>query len=127
MAKKRVKPTADTYGLDALEPTTAAAQPDPQPSKAKAKAKTGRKANTNPNDDPYATGYIRQLGCGLREGEIEALQRIAEEQGIKRNSIMRYALRDFLFRYDAGQIDMTKDVEQPPRPPQPKRRLKNMP
>lgn len=61
-------------------------------------------------------GNIRPSGVGLREGEIKALDAIAEQYGVSRNALIRYATRDFIIQHRAGNIDLSDLIEAPPPP-----------
>jgi hypothetical protein len=68
-----------------------------------------------------ATGLTRPVGIGLKASEIEALDAIARETGIARNSLGRFAIREFIKAYRRGEIDLSRQIEQPPPP---KKRLR---
>jgi hypothetical protein len=72
-------------------------------------------------DELPATGRTRAVGIGLKESEYEALGQIAEATGIARNSLGRYAIRDFIKRYRRGEVDLTGKIDEPPPP---KKRLR---
>ena len=59
-------------------------------------------------------GRIISQGVGLTEGELDALQALAALHGIKRNGLMRFAIRRFLQQVLAGEIDLAKFVENVP-------------
>jgi hypothetical protein len=61
-------------------------------------------------------GNIKATGIGLTLGELAAVQRIADELGLARNAVMRYAVRWFILQYRAGKIDLAGRVEEPPPP-----------
>ena len=63
-------------------------------------------------DELPATGRIMSTGVGLKESEIEALNDIAKHTGIARNSLMRFAVRYFIKRYNRGEIDVMNYVEE---------------
>jgi hypothetical protein len=63
------------------------------------------------------------MGVGLRAGEIAALDVIANQYGIARNALLRFAVRQFILEWRAGKIDLSGQVETPPPP---KKKL-NMP
>ena len=66
------------------------------------------------------TGRTVSVGVGLKEGEVAELDRIVEDLDITRNALMRYAIRYFLTQYNAGSVNLAKDVESP----ETKKRLK---
>ena len=68
------------------------------------------------DNSDLSQGNIRALGIGLSEGERNALTAIAEEHGIARNALGRYALRWFILQYRAGAIDLTSVIREPPPP-----------
>jgi hypothetical protein len=49
-------------------------------------------------------GRLTPLSAGMREGEIAALQMIANEMGASRNAVIRGALRSFIKMYREKQI-----------------------
>ena len=59
-------------------------------------------------------GRIIAQGVGLSEGELDALQALAGQLGVKRNALMRFAIRRFLQQVLAGEIDLAKFVESVP-------------
>lgn len=62
-------------------------------------------------------GNIRQTGVGLREGEIEALDKIGQELGdVARNALLRYGARLLIAMYRAGRLNLAGDVQTPPAP-----------
>lgn len=63
-----------------------------------------------------ATGKTRPVGVGLKESEVELIDSIADEYGIARNALMRYALRYFLKAYYSGDVDLKSSIEKPPPP-----------
>lgn len=78
-------------------------------------------ATTGTGDDLPATGRTRPVGIGLKESEYEALGEIADATGIAKNSLARYAIRDFIKRYRRGEIDLSERIDEPPPP---KKRLR---
>lgn len=75
----------------------------------------GAAARASDNSD-LNQGNIKPLGVGLSEGERSALDGIAGEHGISRNSLLRFAIRWFIVQYRAGDIDLTSMIETPPPP-----------
>lgn len=55
-------------------------------------------------------GKLKTVSVGLKEGEIEALDQIAGDQKIARNSLMRYIIRRFLVDYQEGRV--TVEIEE---------------
>lgn len=49
-------------------------------------------------------GKVRPQGVGLKDGELAALDIMADELGIKRNSIMRAAIRYVIKAYRDGTL-----------------------
>jgi len=47
---------------------------------------------------------VKAYGVGLKISEWERIEEIAAELGKKRHAVALYALRDFIRRYDAGEI-----------------------
>ncbi len=56
-------------------------------------------------------GRIVSQGVGLTEGELAALQALADRLGVKRNGLMRWAIRRFLKQALSGEIDLAGFVE----------------
>ena len=58
------------------------------------------------SDQPQAktTDEVKSSGVGLRESEWAKVDAIAAELGQTRHKVAAYALRDFLRRWDAGEI-----------------------
>jgi hypothetical protein len=78
------------------------------------------KARPADNSD-LKTGRIKPMGVGLTEGEIAALDDIAQDLELARNALLRYAVHNFIIAYRAGQVDLSGLIVQPPPP---KKRLK---
>jgi phage terminase Nu1 subunit (DNA packaging protein) len=91
MAKKQV-----TQGLGVFSKT----EPDPAPA-------GGASSDLD-------RGRIISQGVGLTEGELDALQALAAQLGVKRNGLMRFAIRRFLQQVLAGEIDLAQFVESVP-------------
>ena len=47
---------------------------------------------------------VKAYGIGLRVSEWETIDQIANDLGMNRHAVALWALRDFLKRYDAGEI-----------------------
>lgn len=84
-----------------LESIFAKTEPQPQPKP------------ENPNAD-LDSGNIRPSGVGLKDGEIKALDQIAEVYGLSRNALLHYAARRLILDYRAGRLDLSELVEIPP-------------
>lgn len=54
--------------------------------------------------DIPAEGRTMATGVGLKESELELLDQIAEQLGVARNGLIRYAVRYFLKAYLAGDV-----------------------
>ena len=63
-----------------------------------------------------AEGRTVPTSVGLKESEVELLDRIAEDYGIARNAVMRWALRWFLSEHQNGRVSLASDVETPETP-----------
>ena len=61
-------------------------------------------------------GNIQATGIGLRRGELDALQAMANDLDVARNSIMRWGLRWFIMQYRSGKVDLSQFIEEPPPP-----------
>ena len=51
---------------------------------------------------------VTAKGIGLRASEWAQFEAIAEEMGSNRHAVAAWALRDFLKRYEAGEIQTVK-------------------
>jgi hypothetical protein len=51
------------------------------------------------------------VSVGLRQSEAERLAEIAAEIGVTRNNLLSYVLRQFMRDYEAGKIDLGKNVK----------------
>ena len=60
-------------------------------------------------------GYIRNTGVGLRESEIEIVDRYAEQIGMGRNAIIREAVRLLIQQIESGLITLTSEAVAPRR------------
>jgi hypothetical protein len=80
---------------------------------------SGRKAepgsNTADNSD-LDDGLLKATGLGLREGEIAAIAEIAARHELSANAVKRLAVRYFIVKYRAGEIDLDNLIEEPPPP-----------
>lgn len=61
-----------------------------------------------------ATGRTLPTSVGLKESEIDILDKISAELSIHRNQLMRYALRWFMKSYMAGAVDLFGKLEEKP-------------
>ncbi len=86
---------------------------------------TGKHAaapDTTPADNSdLENGLIRPSGVGLREGEIAALDAIAQHYEISRNALLRLAARRLIFDFRAGRLDIEDMITTPATP---KKRLR---
>jgi len=82
MAKDKRKAGLDEFGRDDPLRRTEPAQPQEEE-----------------QPDP-----VQPVGIGLKTSEWERMQEIADELGIKRHALAMWALRDFMQRYEAGEI-----------------------
>lgn len=53
-----------------------------------------------------AEGLSQSISVGMRVSEVAILDEIAQKEGIARNSIMRWALRQFMARYLRGEVQL---------------------
>ena len=51
---------------------------------------------------------IKVHGVGIRESEWQQLEAIAGEMGITKHALAAYAVKDFLKRWEAGEIQTKK-------------------
>lgn len=70
-------------------------------------------------------GYIRNTGVGLRENEIEELDKIAKRLGLGRNSLIRFAVRTLLQLNEAELIALESVDVKPQRRTRKKIRITN--
>ena len=63
--------------------------------------------------DVEEDGYIRNTGVGLRESEIEIVDRYAEQIGMGRNAIIREAVRLLIQQVESGLITLTSEAVAP--------------
>ena len=66
----------------------------------------GEAAAKSAGDAIPAEGYVRSVSVGLKESELAILQRIADDNDVARNAVMRYFLRDAMARYRAGELEV---------------------
>lgn len=93
------KPKQEDYDIDVRKPTTQ------------------RPAQAEPGDNAdLDEGRIVSAGVGITEGELEALDQLAGRQGVKRNALMRLAVRLFIEGVRAGEINLDDYFEEPERP-----------
>lgn len=69
-----------------------------------------------PEVEVPAEGINKNVTVGLRLSEADLVEGIAEEYGISRNAVLRYAVRHFLKDYLNGRIDLASSVKTPPIP-----------
>ena len=81
MARKGLDPKKEA----SLFEKTESAQPQESPAK--------------PKDE------VKSYGVGLRESEWLQIEAIAAEMSITKHAVAAYALKDFLKRWDAGEIE----------------------
>lgn len=68
---------------------------------------------TGPRPDdtqPDQADPVQSKGVGLRASEWARLKRAAEELGTNRNSLVGWALREFLKRYEAGELPVRTET-----------------
>ena len=56
-------------------------------------------------------GRTISVGVGLKEGEVEALDRLAENLDVSRNALMGWALRWFMKQHKAGKVEIPVEQE----------------
>jgi hypothetical protein len=101
MARKQ--PPQEDYDLNPLKPTAGQQQPEP--------------ADNADLDE----GRIISAGVGITEGELAALDQLAERVEVSRNALMHLAVRLFLERVRSGELELDQYFIEPERP---KKRLK---
>ena len=77
--------------------------------------KTGPDSPPADNSD-LDSGVIRSVGVGLKQGEAAAIKAMAAELGIRPNALLRFAIRWFILRARAGDVDLSSFLETPPAP-----------
>lgn len=92
------KPKQEDYNLDPRKPTGPAAQPD-----------SGDNADLD-------EGRIVSAGVGITEGELQALDDLTARVGVKRNALMRLAVRLFIEQVRAGALRLDDYFVEPERP-----------
>ena len=60
--------------------------------------------------EPKKAGKVNPVSVGLTAEQLARLQTIADELGQTRHAIIKYAIADFIKRYDAGDKPKTKTV-----------------
>lgn len=70
-------------------------------------------SKTEPKSAAKKADKPNPLGVALEQETINKLTRIAKALGVYRHSVMQYAIKDFIRRYDAGERPEveTKTVE----------------
>jgi len=79
-------------------------------------SKTEQEQNQDINITDLETGRTIPQGVGLKEGTINALQVLADQYGISRNALMKWAIRRFLIDLRAEKINLAEYIEAPPKP-----------
>jgi hypothetical protein len=57
---------------------------------------------------------VKAIGIGLKESEWEKMGEIADDLLMTRHALAMYALRDFMSRYDTGEIKTQTKPSLPP-------------
>lgn len=79
--------------------------------------KTGGQLQPQPGDNAdLDNGRIVSAGVGITEGELAALDDLAARQDVKRNALMRLAVRMFIERVRSGEIRLDDYFVEPERP-----------
>ena len=61
-------------------------------------------------------GRIVSAGVGVKEGELAAFEALAARHDVTKNAIMRIALRYFLVKVRAGEVNPEDYLEEPEKP-----------
>ena len=56
-------------------------------------------------------GKRKTLGVYLNENELARLEAIIEELGVSAHSLMKYAMLDFLNRFESGEVRPTVEEQ----------------
>jgi len=64
----------------------------------------------SPGDQQPKKEKPNPVSVGLDQEDLTSLEEIAEELGQSRHAVMRFAIRDFIRRYEAGERPKTKKV-----------------
>ena len=70
-------------------------------------------AQSIPDNSDVDGVKITPVGVGIMTGEKFALKAIAEEHGLTLNALMRFALRRFIVKVRAGEIDLNQEFDVP--------------
>lgn len=79
----------------------------------------GESTRAGDNED-LDSGRITTQGVGLREGELAALNDLANRSGLTKNALARLAIRKFIIDERTGALDLSDYIEAP----EPKKRAK---
>lgn len=60
--------------------------------------------------EPKKAGKVNPVSVGLTASELAKLQEIASELDQTRHAVIKYAIKDFIKRYDAGNKPKTKTI-----------------
>ena len=63
-----------------------------------------KKTEPEGQPDKKPDDKVKAVGIGLKISEWQRYEDIADELGMTRHALATYALRDFLKRYDKGEI-----------------------
>jgi hypothetical protein len=99
------------------------AKKQPDMSNIFARTERGDASQETMGNEDLDRGNIQATGIGLRKGELEALQVIADELGVARNAVMRFLVRWAIMQYRQGKVDIARFAEEPP----PSRKILRMP
>jgi len=65
---------------------------------------------TKTEQKPKKAGKVNPVSVGLSKETLDQLQTIAEELDQTRHALIKYAVMDFIKRYEAGERPKTKTV-----------------
>lgn len=56
---------------------------------------------------------VKVIGIGLRESEWQQVEQIADQLGVSKHALSAYSVRDFLKRWEAGEIKTETKITLP--------------
>lgn len=65
-----------------------------------------KRSSPKPATVDLDAGRIQATSVGLKTGEVEALDQIATQNGLKRNALMRLIIREWLVKHQRGEVSL---------------------
>ena len=72
---------------------------------------SGGQTQETPQEPEQQADPIKPIGIGLKVSEWDHLEQIAGELGMTRHALAMWAIRDFMRRYDAGEIETKTETK----------------